>query len=53
MKGESTLYATFHNDSVAVTLALMANGDGQTFIMVDYKNLKANEMEHEKMLDAL
>ena len=53
MKGESVLYAIFHNDSVSVTLALMANGDGQTFIMVDYKNLKINDLEHEKMMDAL
>jgi len=53
MKGESILYATFHNDSVSVTLALMANGDGQTFIMVDYKSLKINDLEHEKMMDAL
>ena len=53
MKGESILYATFHNDSVSVTLALMANGDGQTFIMVDYKSLKINDLEYEKMMDAL
>lgn len=53
MKGESILYATFYNDSVSVTLALMANGDGQTFIMVDYKNLKMNDLEHDKMMDAL
>ena len=53
MTGESVLYATFHNDLVSVTLALMVNAEGQTFIMVDYKNLKLNEMEHEKMLDAL
>ena len=53
MTGESVLYATFNNESVSVTLALMANGDGQTFIMVDYKSLKINELEHEKMLDAL
>lgn len=53
MTGESVLYATFKNDAVAVTLALMANGDGQTFIMVDYKSLKINDLEHEKMLDAL
>lgn len=53
MTGESVLYATFKNNSVSVTLALMANGDGQTFIMVDYKSLKINDLEHEKMLDAL
>ena len=53
MSGESVLYSTFHNETVSVTLALMANGDGQTFIMVDYKNLKIDELEHDKMLDAL
>ena len=53
MTGESVLYATFHNDLVSVTLALMVNGDGKTFVVVDYKNLKINDLEHEKMLDAL
>lgn len=53
MSGDSVLYAIFRNDSVSVTLALMANGEGKTFIMVDYKNIKINELEHEKMMDAL
>lgn len=53
MSGDSVLYAIFRNDTISVTLALMVNGEGKTFIMVDYKNLKINELEHEKMLDAL
>ena len=53
MSGDSVLYAIFRNDTISVTLALMANGEGKTFIMVDYRNLKINDLEHEKMLDAL
>ncbi|MBR2299590.1 MAG: hypothetical protein IJ870_03330 [Alphaproteobacteria bacterium] len=53
MSGESTLYATFENDHIGVTLALLANGDGKTFIVIDYKNLKINEVEQQEIFDAL
>ena len=51
--GEATLYATFENGSVGVTLALLANGDDQTYIVVDYKNLSAGRKEMEELYDAL
>lgn len=53
MSGESTLYSTFENNDIGVTLALLADGNGQTFIMIDYKNLKINEVELEQIYDAL
>lgn len=53
MNGESILYATFHNLLVEVTLVLTANGDGQTFIVVDYQNLRKTSIEQQQMLDAL
>lgn len=53
MSGEAVLYSTFENDHIGVTLALLANGDGKTFIVVDYKNLKINEVEQQEIFDAL
>jgi len=53
MSGEATLYATFENDHISVTLALLADGDGQTYTIIDYKNLKINEIEREEIFEAL
>ncbi len=53
MDGQSTLYSTFENDHIGVTLALLADGNGQTYIIIDYKNLKINEVELEQMYEAL
>lgn len=53
ISGEATLYATFENEKVGVTLALLADGDGQTYIIVDYKNLTATKRENENLFEAL
>ncbi|MBQ7660347.1 MAG: hypothetical protein IJS26_06415 [Alphaproteobacteria bacterium] len=53
MSGESSLFATFNNQTVGVTLALLADGNGQTFIIINYQNLKAEENKKDEMLDAL
>lgn len=53
MSGESVLYSTFDNGRVGVTLALLANGNGETYIVVDYKNLTATKLENEEIYDAL
>lgn len=53
ISGESTLYATFEGDGIGVTLALLADGDGQTYIIIDYKSLQAAEREDEDLYDAL
>lgn len=38
--GEATLYSTFEGNGIGVALALNADGNGQTYIVIDYKNLK-------------
>lgn len=53
ISGESVLYATFENSKIGVTLALLADGEGQTYIVVDYKNLIATKQESEDIYDAL
>lgn len=53
MTGEATLYATFENKTIGVTLALLADGEGQTYIIVDYKNLTATKRENEDLYEAL
>lgn len=51
--GEATLYSTFENATVGVTLALLADGNNQTYIVVDYKNLTAGRKEMEDLYNAL
>ena len=51
--GEATLYATFENGKIGVTLALYADGDEQTYIAVDYKDLHTGEQKLEEIYDAL
>ncbi len=38
--GEATLYSTFEGNGIGVALALNVDGNGQTYIAIDYKNLK-------------
>lgn len=51
--GEAVLYSTFENGEVGVALAVNVDGDGQSYIIVDYKNLKILKTREEKTLDAL
>lgn len=51
--GEATLYATFENGMVGVTLTLLADGDNQTYIVIDYKNLSVVRKEKEELYNAL
>ena len=53
MSGESTLFSTFEGDHIGVTLALLANAEGFTYIIIDYKNLKMQDIELKEMYDAL
>ncbi len=53
VSGEATLYATFENGKTGVTLALYADGDEQTYIVVDYKDLQAGKQKLEDIYDAL
>lgn len=51
--GEAVLYATFENRDVGVALAVNVDGSGQSYIIVDYKNLKILKNREQKTLDAL
>jgi len=51
--GEAVLYSTFNNKEIAVTLALLANGNNQSFIVIDYKNLTLQKKTDEEIFDAL
>lgn len=53
MSGEAVLYATFETSRLGITLALLADGQGQTYIVVDYKNLVKTQIENEELFDAL
>jgi len=53
VSGEATLYATFENGRIGVTLALLADGNDQTYIVVDYKNLEVTKKESEDIYDSL
>lgn len=53
MSGESTLFSTFEGDHIGVTLALLADGNGYTYIIIDYKNLKMQDIELKEIYDAL
>lgn len=53
VSGESSLYSTFDNGKVGVTLALIADGNNQTYIVIDYKNLSATKKENDELYEAL
>lgn len=38
--GDATLYSTFEGNGIGVALALNVDGNGQSYIVIDYKNLK-------------
>ena len=51
--GGAELYATFENDEVMTTLALNADGDGQSYIVIEYKNKKIIQSRENETYDAL
>lgn len=51
--GEAVLYSTFNNETVAVTLALFADGNNQSYIVMDYKNLVLQKKTNDDIYDAL
>lgn len=53
VSGETVLYSTFDNKKVAVTLALLATGEGKTYIAIDYKNMTVEQKTNEAIYDAL
>lgn len=50
---EAVLYATFEDDNVGAALTVSVNDRGQSYIIVDYTNLKIYREREEETLDAL
>lgn len=50
---EAVLYATFEDDNVGAALTVSVNDQGQSYIIVDYTNLKIYREREEETLDAL
>ena len=51
--GEAVLYATFENGKVGAALAVNVDGDGRSYITVDYRNLQILKDREQAKLDAL
>ena len=51
--GEAVLYATFEDEDVGAALAVNVDGDGKSYIVVDYTNLRIFREREQKTLDAL
>jgi len=50
---EAVLYATFEDNNVGAALTVAVNGQGQSYIIIDYTNLKIYREREEKALNAL
>lgn len=51
--GQAVLYSTYHNDEVGAALAINVDGDGKSYIVLDYKNLSLLYNKEKRTLDAL
>lgn len=51
--GTAVLYATFENEMLGVTLGVSVDGEGKSYISIDYKNLKIMEEENQTKLNNL
>lgn len=51
--GEAVLYATFENGKVGVALAVNVDGEGRSYIIIDYKNLEIMKAREQNTLEAL
>lgn len=51
--GAADLYSTYYNDEVGAALAVNVDGDGKSYIVIDYKNLNIMHQMENKTLDAL
>ena len=52
-QGTAVLYATFENEMLGVTLGVSVDGEGKSYISIDYKNLKIMEEEKQTKLNNL
>ena len=51
--GEAVLYSTYQNKEVGAALAVNVDGDGKSYIVIDYKNLIILNKQEQETLDAL
>lgn len=50
-EGKAVLYATFQNDKIGVTLGVSVDGDGKSYISVDYKDFALMDSEQLTILN--
>lgn len=51
--GEATLYSTFEGNNIGAALAINVDGDGKSYIIIDYKNIKILQDREKEALDIL
>lgn len=51
--GEAELYSTFEGNNIGAALAINVDGDGKSYIIIDYKNLKILQSREDETLDIL
>lgn len=51
--GKASLYATFSNEEIGVTLDVFVSKEGQSQLILDYKNLKLMQEEKDKKFESL
>ncbi len=52
-QGTASLYSTFEGNDIGVALALSVDGDGKSYIVIDYKNLKILQEREDEALNIL
>lgn len=52
-QGTASLYSTFEGNGIGVALALNVDGDGKSYIVIDYKNLKILQEREDEALNIL
>ena len=51
--GNADLYASFYNEEVGAALSVNVDGDGNSYLILEYKNLKIFQAQQDKTLEAL
>ena len=51
--GEAVLYSTYENQKVGAVLSVNVDGEGKSYIIIDYTNLKILKENNDKTLNAL
>lgn len=51
--GDADLYATFYNSEVGAALSINVDGQGNSYLILEYKNLKIFKQQQDTTLDAL